>query len=117
MTESEMVVLVKKNLNLEDGERDLTVSDTVLMVRNYCNLPTDQLPAEMEPFIRKKVKGMIDYEDAKGAGFIQEVASIKEGDGSITFAQTDGNTRASIYGLSVSDKATLRQFRRLRGYA
>ena len=117
MTESEMVVLVKKNLNLEDDARDLTISDIVLMVRNYCNLPADQLHAELEPFIRRKVKGIMDYEAVRGPGFNPEVASIKEGDGSITFAQTDGNTRASIYGLSASDKSVLRRFRRLSGYA
>ena len=117
MTESEMVALVKKNLNIEDDARDLTISDTVLTVCNYCNLPADQLPAELEPFIRKKVKGMIDYEAANGSGFNPEVASIKEGDGSITWAQTEGNTRASIYGINEADRQMLRRYRRLRGYA
>ena len=66
--------------------------------------------------IRKKVKGILDYEAANGTGYHPEIASIKEGDGSITWAQTDGNTKASIYGLSASDKADLRRHRRLRGY-
>lgn len=117
MTESEMVSLVKKNLKIEDDARDLTISDTVLMVCSYCNIPQDQIQEELEPFIRRKVKGILDYEAANGTRFNPEVASIKEGDGSITFAQTDGNTRASIYGLSACDKSTLRRYRRLRGYA
>lgn len=117
MTESEVFELVKQNLNLRTEDHDLKIHDVVSEVRSYCNLPADQLPAELEPFIRRKVKGMIDYEAVKGTGFNPEVASLKEGEGSITFAQTDGNTRASIYGMSASDKSVLRRFRRLSGYA
>ena len=72
--------------------------------------------AAVEPVIRKKVKGILNYEEANGTGYHPEVASIKEGDGSITWVQTDGNTKESIYGLSSSDKAALRRHRRLRGY-
>lgn len=115
MTKAEMVELVRRNLN--DGTRDLTISDTVMEVCSYCNIPLDGIPETLEPFIRKKVKGIIEYEDVNGAGYHPEVASIKEGDGSITWAQTEGNTKASIYGLSGSDKGDLRRYRRLRGYA
>ena len=117
MTKSEMEALVKKNLDIPGGERDLTISDTVLNVCSYCNIPEEDIPAALEPFIRKKVRGIADYEAANGTGYQREIASIKEGDGSITWAQTDGNTRASIYELSESDKSCLRRFRRLRGYA
>lgn len=117
MTKSEMVDQVKKNLYINDDTRDLTISDVVLMVCSYCNIPLDDIPEELEPLIRQKVKGIMDYEAVKGPGFNPEVASIKEGDGSITWAQTDGNTKASIYGLNESDKRDLRRFRRLRGYA
>ena len=87
------------------------------MACDYCNRPIDCIPDELEPVLRKKVKGIIDYEAAVGTGFNPEVASIKEGDGSITWAQTEGNTKASIYELNDSDKRTLRRHRRLRGYA
>lgn len=117
MTKSEMVDQVKENLYIGDDTRDLTISDVVLMVCGYCNIPLDDIPEELEPFIRRKAKGIMDYEVVKGPGFNPEVASIKEGDGSITWAQTDGNTKASIYGLNESDKRDLRRFRRLRGYA
>lgn len=32
-------------------------------------------------------------------------------------AQTEGNTKASIYGINESDRQTLRRYRRLKGYA
>lgn len=51
---------------------------------SYCNL--EELPNALEPFVRKKIKRMIDYETAKGTGYQQDIASIKEGDGSITYA-------------------------------
>ena len=70
----------------------------------------------MEPFVRKKIKIMIDYETAKGTGYQQDIASIKEGDGSITYATGGSNSRDGIYGLSDADKTILRRFRRLRGY-
>jgi hypothetical protein len=116
MTSEEMKALIKKNLDLQDDNRDLLISDVILDIRTYCYLP-EYLPEDLEPFARKKVKGIIDYEAANGSGYLPEVASIKEGDGSITWAQTEGNTKASIYGLSESDKTFLRRFRRLRGYA
>ena len=94
----------------------LAISDMVVAVCDYCNLSQECIPEILEPVIRKKVKGILDYEAAKGTGYQPEVASIKEGDGSITWAQTEGNTKASIYGLSDSDKAALRRHRRLRGY-
>ena len=116
MDRTEMMTEVKKNLKLLDDTQDLVISDTILAVCDYCNLSQDCIPDILEPVIRKKVKGILDYEEANGTGYPPEVASIKEGDGSITWAQTDGNTKTSIYGLSASDKADLRRHRRLRGY-
>ena len=116
MTVLEMSEAIKKNLNIEDDSRDLTISDMILAVCDYCNLPQECIPGILEPVIRKKIKGIMEYEEVHGASYHPEVASIKEGDGSITWAQTDGNTRASVYGLSESDKASLRRHRRLRGY-
>nr|DAE60948.1 MAG TPA: head to tail adaptor [Caudoviricetes sp.]DAJ58322.1 MAG TPA: head to tail adaptor [Bacteriophage sp.] len=116
MTFSEMLETVEKNLELAAGEHKLLISDVIRMVCDYCNLSENCIPDILEPVIRKKVKGILNYEEANGTGYHPEVASIKEGDGSITWVQTDGNTKESIYGLSSSDKAALRRHRRLRGY-
>ena len=116
MTASEMANQVKTDLGILDDTRNLDISDLILAVCDYCNLNPQCIPDILEPVVRKKVRAVIEYEEVNGSGFRPEVASIKEGDGSITWAQTDGNTRASIYGLSESDKAVLRGHRRLRGY-
>ena len=117
MNRKEMLQTVKQNLRLGTEDHDLIISDLILTVWDYCNLDPDCVPDILEPFVRKKAKGIIDYEAVEGNGYNPEIASIKEGDGSITWAQTEGNTKASIYGLSESDKAGLRRHRRLRGYA
>ncbi|RHV84239.1 hypothetical protein DXA97_18305 [Clostridium sp. OF09-36] len=117
MTKSEMLITVKNNLKLEDDTRDLDISDVILGVCDYCNLSPEDLPDDLEPFVRRKVKGVVDYEMVHGPGYTQEIASIKEGDGSITYATDSSNSRENIYGLSGADKAILRRFRRLRGYA
>lgn len=116
MTCEEMVEKIKENLRLQTEDYNLRIEDWVVLVCDYCSLDPQCIPPILEPIIRKKVKGIIDYETANGTGYQPEVASIKEGDGSITWAQTEGNTKASIYGLSDSDKAALRRHRRLRGY-
>ena len=117
MNSNEMLQTVKQNLRLGTEDHDLIISDLILTVCDYCNLDPDCVRDSLEPFVRKKAKGIIDYEPVEGTGYNPEIASIKEGDGSITWAQTEGNTKASIYGLSESDKAGLRRHRRLRGYA
>ena len=117
MTKTEMLAAVKANLNIDDDMRDLGISDVILHVCDYCNLSQDDIPDLPEPFVRKKFKGIIDYETAKGTGYQQDISSIKEGDGTITYATDSGNSREGIYGLSDSDKTALRRFRRLRGYA
>ena len=117
MNRKEMLQTVKQNLRLGTEDHDLIISDLILTVCDYCNLDPDCVPDILEPFVRKKAKGIIDYEAVEGNGYNPEIASIKEGDGSITWAQTEGNTKASIYGLSESDKAGLRRHRRLSGYA
>ncbi len=116
MTALEIKKAVKNNLGLEDDTRDLLISDVILTICDYCNLDQSCIPELLEPFVRKKVKGIMDYEAVEGAGYNPEVSSIKEGDGSITWALTEGNTKASINGLSESDKKGLRRHRRLRGY-
>lgn len=116
MTKSKMLIAVKNNLKLQDDTRDLDISDVILSICDYCNLDPDCLPELLEPVIRKKVKGIIDYEAVKGTGYQQDISAIKEGDGSITYATGGSNGRDGIYGLSDADKSSLRRFRRLRGY-
>lgn len=117
MNKAEMIETIKTNLRLKTEDHDLLISDMVILVCDYCNLTHDEIPDKMEPILRKKVKGILDYEAEVGPGYHPEVASIKEGDGSITWAQTEGNTKASIYELNDSDRRALRRHRRLRGYA
>ena len=108
-----MLQLVKDNLKLQTEDYDLAIMDLIQDWCFYCNL--DELTNALEPFVRKKIKRMIDYETAKGTGYQQDIASIKEGDGSITYATGGSNSRDGIYGLSDADKTILRRFRRLRG--
>lgn len=117
MTASEMKEALKHNLDIKDNTRDLIISDVILAMCDYCNLDQSCIPDILEPFARKKVKGIMDYEAVEGCGYNPEIASIKEGDGSVTWSQTEGNTKASIYGLSESDRKALRRHRRMRGYA
>lgn len=116
MTALEMRDTVKAGLGIKDNTRDLLISDVILAVCEYCNLDLQCIPDVLEPVVRRKARGIMEYEAANGTGYRPEVASIKDGDGSITWAQTEGNTKASIYGLSESDKKGLRRHRRLRGY-
>ena len=110
MTIEEMVVSVKANLRIEDDSRDLIITDVIQEVLNFCNLT--EPPAELEPFIRRKVKAIIDYE-AENSDTVFDVQSIREGDVSITY-NTDEVSRETIYGLSGKDKQALMRFRRLR---
>ena len=116
MTKSEMLIAVKNNMKLQDDTRDLDISDVIFSICDYCNLNPDCLPELLEPIIRKKVKGIIDYEAVRGTGYQQDISAIKEGDGSITYATGGSNSRDGIYGLTDADKSSLRRFRRLRGY-
>lgn len=111
MTIEEMLNEVKKNLNISDTSRDLTIEDVIQEVLNYCNL--NELPRELEPFIRKKVKTIMAYEKENGSDSVFDIKTIKEGDTSITY-NTDEVSRETIYGLSENDKLVLRKFRRIR---
>jgi len=107
----EMLARVKENLKIEDDSKDLLIEDVIRECLSYCNLK--ELPAELEPFIRRKVKAIIDYEAETGGSSVFDVTSIKEGDTSITY-NTDEVSRETIYGLSDKDKQALMRFRRLR---
>lgn len=111
MTKKEMLDKVKENLGISDDPKDLMISDVIQEVMNYCNLT--EPPAELEPFIRRKVKAIIDYEAETGGSSVFDVTSIKEGDTSITY-NTNEISRETIYGLSEKDKLALMRFRRLR---
>ena len=107
----EMLESVKQNLKIEDDSKDLLIEDVIRECLSYCNLK--EPPAELEPFIRRKVKAIIDYEAETGGNTVFDVTSIKEGDTSITY-NTDEVSRETIYGLSEKDKQALMRFRRLR---
>jgi len=106
----EMIAKVKTNLKINDDSKDLTITDVIQEVLSYCNLK--DIPEELEPFIRKKVKTIIDYEKENGTENVFDVKSIKEGDTSITY-NTDEVSRETIYNLSDKDKLALRKYRRL----
>jgi hypothetical protein len=107
----EMLELVKERLGIEDDSKDLIITDVIQEVLNYCNI--NEPPEELEPFIRRKVKTIIDYEAETGGSSVFDVTSIKEGDTSITY-NTDEVSRETIYGLSDQDKMILARYRRLR---
>jgi hypothetical protein len=108
---TEFMQLVKDNLNIVDNTKDLIVSDIMLEMMSYCNL--SELTETMEPFARKKVKAIIDYEAENGSSVVFDVKSLKEGDTSITYNVDADHSRETVYGLSKKDKESLRKFRRL----
>ena len=114
MTETEMVALVKKNLGITGDEKNMIISDRITDVVNFCNLNEEEIPKQLEPFIRSKAKSVIDYETSCSLGTPFDVKSITVGDTSTSFAVDDKHNRETIYGLSDSDKSKLRAFRRLR---
>jgi len=107
----EMLEIVKQNLKIEDDSKDLLIIDVIRECLSYCNLK--EPPAELEPFIRRKIKTILDYEAENGANVVFDVETIKEGDTSITY-NTDEVSRETIYSLSDKDKRVLAQYRRLR---
>lgn len=112
MLTSTILVLVRTNLNIIDDKKDLIIKDTIQNAMNYCNLK--ELPEELEPFIRKKVKSIIDYELENGTTAVFDVKSISEGDTSIIYNVDDKISKETIYGLSKKDKKALQSFRRTR---
>lgn len=112
MTIEEMLIEVKKNLNITGEERDLHIKDICQEALNYCNL--SELPLEIEPFIRKKLKTIINYETENGTTNVFDIKSVSAGDTSYTYNVDSNFSKETIYGLSKADKNTLKQFRRLR---
>lgn len=112
MTQDEMKTKVKTNLKITGDDKDLIISDVIQEVINYTN--RQELPEALEPFVRKKVQEIINYEKENGTEAVFDVKSIKEGDTSITYDVGEKVSKETIYGLSDRDKKTLSQFRRLR---
>lgn len=112
MEDKELLNKVKENLKIEDTSKDLIISDIIQDIKNYCNLK--QIPIALEPFMRKKVKSIISYEEENGNNVVFDVKSIKEGDTSITYNVDENNSKENIYGLSDKDKSYLKLFRRVR---
>ena len=112
MTTADLIVKIKANLKIAGTESDLIIADAIQEAMNYCNLK--ELPIEAEPYIRKKIKSIMNYETENGTTAVFDVKSIKEGDTSITYNVDDKVSKETIYGLSEGDKKTLKIFRRLR---
>lgn len=114
MDKGTMLSTIKSNLRLDTSDYDLTIDDLINDVCSYCNLNHSCIPDDLESVVRRKVKGIMDYEAANGTGYIKDVSSIKEGDGTVTFAA--GATKDAVYNWSSRDFVTLKRYRRLRGY-
>ena len=131
---TDLITQVKTDLAVTDTTKDLIIKDILQEVMNYCNLPKIpvetsaeilgitvdeaynliELPIELQSFIRKKIKSIINYEAENGTTSVFDVKSIKEGDTSITYNVDDKVSKETIYGLSGNDKKTLQIFRRTR---
>lgn len=111
MTNEALMELVKQRLELADRARDLEISDLITEALEYCNLK--ELPEALEPWLRKKVKTIINYEAENGDSSVFDVKSLHEGDTTTNY-NVDQVSRETIYGLSEADKSVLRRYRRLR---
>ena len=115
MTKAEMTVAVCSALQdaaIESPRMALVVSDVIQDVMNYCNI--EEIPESLEPFVRRKALGIIDYEAANGTGWKAPITSIHEGDGSLNFATDGSGSREYIFNINSDDAKILKRFRRLR---
>ena len=104
MTDKDLLAaVISDNANLDiaqEGKQN---------VKNYCNL--NELPGELVYFIKKKIKGVLDYKSQYGESAVYDVKSISEGNTSVSYDIDKVNTE-TIYGLSDADKKALQPFRR-----
>lgn len=114
ITQQEMLNRVKKTLMLDTEDHDQEIEDLIGEVCDYCNLDRDKIPEPLETHIRKKTKGILDYEKVYGQDYRQDIVSIKEGDGTVTYATGSGNSRQDIYQWTDKEKGNLKKYRRLR---
>lgn len=112
MTVEVMLALVKQNLKITGTDNDLMIKDHINNALIYCNL--SDIPDQLEPYIRKKTKAVIDYEALAGTQSVFDVKSQTEGESSWSYNVSDDYNKVTIYGLSEKDKKELRPFRRLR---
>lgn len=112
MDKDTTIQTVKTNLQLTDNTRDQLIGDIWQNTVNYINW--EGVPEELEPFVRSKVKGVIDYEAQFGAGNVLDVVSQTEGKCSWTFNISGTSSIDSVYGFSKSDFGRLNTFRKLR---
>ena len=117
MNKAELEEAIKKNLSIEGD--NLVIIDAITLSLEYCNLSDDNIPPNIEPVIRRKVKSIIEYEAKLSSNpmlnaSVYDVKSISEGDSSISYNVDANNSKESIYDLSDADKRALRKFRRLR---
>jgi len=118
MDKATTIATVKANLNITGTDRDLLIGDIWQNVVNYINWKNNEgsyvMPEELEPLVRAKTKGVIDYEASFGSGNVLDVASQTEGECSWTFNISGASSRDSVYGFSNSDFGRLNMFRKLR---
>lgn len=117
MNKAELEEAIKMNLEIQG--KSLVLSDVITLSLEYCNLSDDNIPSNIEPVIRRKVKSIIEYEAKLSSNpmlnaSVYDVKSISEGDSSISYNVDANNSKESIYDLSDADKRALRKFRRLR---
>jgi hypothetical protein len=130
---TDLITIVKTKLSISDTTKDQQIKDIIDNVLLYCNItkyPIEylaeldgitkeaeyakiQIPIELEPFIRKKLKTIIDYEAIKGTDNVFDLKSISEGDTSKTY-NIEEVSKETVYGFSDKDKTVLNAFRRLR---
>lgn len=118
MDKATTIATVKTNLNISGTDRDLLIGDIWQNTTDYINWFDDGgnqvIPINLEPFVRAKTKGVIDYETAFGAGQVLDIASQTEGECSWTYNVSGTSSRDAIYGFSSSDFGKLNLFRKLR---
>lgn len=114
MDREEMTQQVKENLRLDTEDHDLRILDVIQAVCDYCNLSPLCIPGTLESFVRQKVQRILDYEKSNGPGCRPAVASISEGDVTVSFAQSLENSWAAVSELNARDKQCLNRYRKLR---
>jgi len=112
MDKTTTISSVKLALSITDSSRDQLISDVYVNAITYMNL--DELPDALEPFVRAKVKRVMDYEAQVGEGLAVDVAAQTEGKCSWTFSTDENNSRDAIYGFGTSDFSQMKRFRKTR---
>lgn len=109
MDKDTIIDVVKARLDIADTSRDLLISDIYDNAIGYMNLP--ELPNELEPLIRAKVQGIMNYEAQFGEGNMLDVTAQTEGKCSWTYNINGDNCREGIYGFTTRDFQQLKRYR------